>query len=100
VGVPDRNGNPIAVFSFDLGPVYPNPFNDSARIYYSLDRNASVRLMIHDILGRHVATLVDGEQGIGSHSVIWDANNVASGTYFAVLEAGSAVRTLKMTLLK
>jgi hypothetical protein len=99
-GVPDHNGNNITVYSFDLGPVYPNPFNPSARIFYSLNRGSTVRLIIDDILGRHVATLVDGEQEIGSHSVIWDASNVASGTYFAVLEAGKDVRTVKMTLLK
>ena len=79
---------------------YPNPFNASARIYYSLDRSTSVRLVINDILGRQVATLVDGEQAMGSYSVIWDASNIASGTYFVLLEAGKDVRTVKMTLLK
>ena len=100
VDVPDPNSNPVTAFSFDLGPVYPNPFNASARIHYSLDRSTSVRLVINDILGRHVATLVDGEQAMGSHSVIWDADKAASGTYFAVLEAGNDTRTVKMTLLK
>ena len=99
VGVPESN-SAFEVTSFRLGPVYPNPFNASTRIYYSLTSRSEVSLVVYDVLGREVATLVNGELGSGFHSVVWQADDVASGTYFAVLTAGNDVRTIRMTLVK
>jgi len=100
VGVPESGTGVIRAFSFSLRPAYPNPFNASTRILYSLDKDAVVRLAIYDILGREVATLVNGKQPIGLHSVIWQARDIPSGMYFAVLTSETEVRTLRMTLLK
>lgn len=78
----------------------PNPFNPSTRISYSLDRGRHVRLSVFDVRGRRVATLVDESKMTGRHSVLWDAATMPSGVYFYRIEAGDAIETRKMVLLK
>jgi hypothetical protein len=97
--VPD-DGNVVEVRSFRLGPVYPNPFNATTRIQYSLDHRSEMSLVIYDVLGREVATLMQGMQDTGVHSVNWQADDVSSGTYFAVMKALDRTQTMKLTLLK
>lgn len=60
----------------------------------------SVQLIVYDVLGREVATLVNEEQNPGSYSVIFDAPNLASGIYYYQIQAGSFVDTKKMLVLK
>lgn len=84
---------------------YPNPFNPSTRITYSLAKAGSVTLRVFDILGRQVATLVNGEmQSAGNHFVTFDGSNLrgglASGVYFYRLDSGSFHDVKKMMLLK
>jgi hypothetical protein len=79
---------------------YPNPFNPSTVIAYTLPLAGHVRLTVHDILGRETAILVDGPQPAGRHTVTWNASNVASGPYFCRLRSGGVVQVLKMLLLK
>jgi len=78
---------------------YPNPFNPSTSIQFSLPSQSTVTLEVLDVLGRTVATLMDGPLGAGSHQVRWDAE-VASGVYFARLSAAPIdhpeLRTVKM----
>ena len=62
--------------------------------------SGAVKLTVHDILGRTVDTLVDDCMSPGTYSVNWNAADMASGTYFYTLEAGSARMTLKMLLIK
>ncbi len=88
-----------------LSQCYPNPFNPSTTIRFSLDSSRQVSLKIFDISGRLIRTLVDGRQKSGEHIEIWNGtdsqgNRVASGVYFYRLEAGSYVETKKMVLLK
>lgn len=99
VDVPD-DGSVVEVRSFRLGPVYPNPFNAFTRIQYSLDHRGVMSLVIYDVLGREVATLAQGMKDTGVYSVTWQADDVSSGTYFAVLKAMDRIQTLKLTLLK
>jgi hypothetical protein len=73
---------PIA---FSLEQNYPNPFNPSTIIGYQLSVVGKVRLSVYDMLGREVATLVDGEQEAGYYSKKLDGSNLSSGTYFARL---------------
>ena len=85
---------------FILSPNYPNPFNASTVIEYSLKQDEHVTIDIYDLLGRKVETLVDTDQQAGLHRVIWQADNMPSGVYFYKIEAGEFVKTRKMMLLK
>jgi hypothetical protein len=72
---------------FSLSQNYPNPFNPSTTIRYDLPTRCKVALQIYNLLGEHLSTLVDDEQGIGSHEVAWNAGMLPSGVYFYRLEA-------------
>jgi hypothetical protein len=72
---------------FTLGQNYPNPFNPSTKINYQLPVQSYVTLKLFDLLGREVATLVDGIEAPGNHSANWDASGMASGVYFYTLYA-------------
>ncbi|MCK9426302.1 MAG: T9SS type A sorting domain-containing protein [Ignavibacteriaceae bacterium] len=90
--------------NFNLSQNYPNPFNPKTIINYELPAKARVSLMLFDILGRKVATLIDEEQNEGYYQYSLDANKVAnglaSGVYIYRLSAGSYGATKKMVLLK
>jgi len=85
---------------FSLANNYPNPFNVSTTISYTLPYQSNVTLDIYDILGRKVETLNNGNQSAGSHSIIWNADGFSSGVYFYKLTAGEYKHTQKMMLLK
>jgi hypothetical protein len=83
----------------------PNPFNPSTDIGYSIPQSALVSLVIFNVNGQKVRTLVNEVQAAGEHTVIWDGKSdsgdrVASGVYLYRLTAGGATTTRKMTLLK
>jgi hypothetical protein len=86
--------------AFRLGQNYPNPFNPATKIQYSIPASSFVTLKVFDVLGREVATLVNGEQGAGSYSADFDATNLADGPYFYRIQAGNFSETKKMMLLK
>ena len=86
--------------SFTLSPIHPNPFNEQAGISYRLSADGVVNLAVYDITGREVQTLVDGQMTSGEHSVVWDAEGLASGMYFVKLSQGDAVEVRKAVLLK
>ena len=90
---------------FTLGQNAPNPFNPSTRISYAVPRTGKIRLVVYNLLGQQVETLVDGVKAAGTYTVTWDAQHLASGLYFYRLEASvdgqtAKVVTKKMTLLK
>ncbi len=85
---------------FSLAQNYPNPFNPITQINYALPEDCWVKLEVFNILGRKIATLVDGEQKAGYKTVSWDASQMASGIYFYRLKAGGYIRAKKMILLK
>jgi hypothetical protein len=84
----------------NLGRNYPNPFNPSTTFEYALDRTMDVRVRVYDVLGRVVATLVDGVQQAATYRVTFDASRLASGTYLYRLETPSRVITRQMILVK
>ena len=93
---------------FDLEQNYPNPFNPVTGIGYSIAAGAGMSttvLKVYNLLGREVKTLVDGYQGPGIYSVVWDGTDdsgrpVASGVYFCRLIRGDKTQSKKMLLLK
>ncbi len=93
-----ENGIPA---KFALEQNYPNPFNPSTNINFALPQASRVTLTVYDMLGRKVATLLDGDQlQAANHSVRFDASALASGMYIYRIEAGSFVSTRKMMLIK
>jgi hypothetical protein len=90
---------------FALHQNYPNPFNPTTTIEYDLPKDSHVYLVIYDILGRELRTLVDQHQEPGYRSVIWDGTNdqgthVGAGVYLYRVQAGKYAKTHKMVLLK
>jgi hypothetical protein len=79
---------------------YPNPFNPTTVVTYLLPVASNVKLIVYDLLGRPVATLVNERQAAGRHSVKFDAGGLSSGVYFYRLQAGNFVRTKKMILVQ
>jgi len=85
---------------FRLESVYPNPFNSSVKISYSLAIDNHVRISIHDLSGREVECLYDQSQQSGGYSLTWAAQDFPSGMYLCRIQAGDDVRTNKLTLMK
>jgi hypothetical protein len=86
--------------TFTLPANYPNPFNPSTTIKFSLPRTGYVRLQVFNILGEVVATLVSEELNAGTYTTLWNASRMASGAYFYRLQAADFVDTKKLLLLK
>jgi hypothetical protein len=93
---------PVATLpaAFDLQYNYPNPFNPTTTIRYSLPQQTKVELVVYNLQGSEVARLVDGIIEPGSHLVEWDAGNLPSGTYIARLVTLEYAKSIKMVLLK
>ncbi|TVQ71839.1 MAG: T9SS C-terminal target domain-containing protein [Balneolaceae bacterium] len=84
----------------ELAQNFPNPFNPSTVIGYSLPEETRVRLSVYDLLGRRAAVLVDRQQEAGRHQVSWDASQFASGVYMYRLEVDGQSLTRRMTLVR
>ncbi|MDD3641945.1 MAG: FlgD immunoglobulin-like domain containing protein [Candidatus Krumholzibacteria bacterium] len=124
LGIPARNRMVDAVFKFFENPVntditgdqtpmafglaqnFPNPFNPSTRISFTLPARSRVSLRIYNVAGRLVKTLADGAMDAGSHELTWDGTDnlgagVASGVYFYTINAGNGYEsTKKMVILR
>ena len=90
---------------FALHQNFPNPFNPVTTLRYDLPEQATVNIIIYDMLGRQVRTLVNQTQEAGFKSVLWNATNdhgkqVSAGVYLYQIQSGEFVQTKKMVLLK
>lgn len=85
---------------FTLAQNYPNPFNPSTTIRYEISKNAYVRITIYDVLGKVVATLVDGVQSVNRYSVEWNPSHLNSGVYFCRIQAWSQDGSVNFTSVK
>jgi hypothetical protein len=85
---------------FSLGQNYPNPFNPGTSIPFTLRSESFVTLTIYDILGRPVSALLAARLPAGAYSAKFDAERLASGTYFYRLQAGSFTETKRLMILK
>jgi hypothetical protein len=85
---------------FKLDQNYPNPFNPSTVISYQLPTSGDVKLVVYDMLGREVQTLVNTRQNAGRYQATFNAATLSSGAYFYRLSAGQLSETKKMMLVK
>lgn len=85
---------------FSLSQNFPNPFNPSTKISYTLKYSGKIRLSVYDLLGREVAVLVYQEQGAGTYEIPFNATGLSSGIYFYKLQTGNDMITKKMMFLK
>lgn len=86
--------------SFGLSQNFPNPFNPSTTIRYTLPENSDVSLRVYDITGSQVAELINNAQNAGTYEITFNASKLASGTYIYILKAKDFTETRKMILLK
>lgn len=96
--VPSRQATVPAVFALEQN--FPNPFNPTTTIQFSLPAETFVTIKVYNIVGQTVATLLNEKRSAGTHAVAFDASNLPSGVYFYQIQAGKFVQTRKMVLLK
>ena len=90
---------------FALHQNYPNPFNPTTRINYDVPEDGNIQLVIYDLMGRKVTTLLNQSQAAGYHHALWDGKNnqgrnISAGVYFFQLRGKNYTKTIKMLLLK
>ena len=85
---------------FSLAQNYPNPFNPTTQINFNLPVAGHVELRVYNMLGKEVSELINGQRIAGSHSIRFEATNLASGVYLYELRFNGAVLSNKMILLK
>lgn len=93
----DQNNTPE---NFYILQSYPNPFNPSAKVRFSVPERSDVKLTLHDILGREIAVLFNDVMNSGTKEVEVDGSNLASGVYLVRMNAPNYQKTLKISLLK
>jgi photosystem II stability/assembly factor-like uncharacterized protein len=86
--------------SFSLSQNYPNPFNPNSKIKFQIPKSSDVKLVVYDVLGREVQTLINESISPGTYEVTFDGSNLPSGVYFYRLVAGNFVETKRLVLLK
>ncbi len=91
VNIPDK---------FELSQNYPNPFNPTTKIQFNIPTAGNVKLIVYNLLGQNIKTLVSEFKESGTHSVNFDAPELTSGVYIYKLESGGFTQTRKMILLK
>lgn len=104
-GVEDGDPTLAIPARFELAPGVPNPFNPATLIRFDTTRPSSVRLTIHDVAGRTVATLVDGFLAAGRHEHTWrgcddSGRSLPSGVYFSRIESAEGTMTRKLALVR
>lgn len=96
-GIGENSLNPTVLKLYDN---YPNPFNPSTSIRYSIPEGSFTSIKIYNSLGREVANLVNETKTAGTYEVEFNALNLSSGIYYYTLQAGSFSETKKMILMK
>lgn len=86
--------------TYELSQNYPNPFNPTTKINYSIPISSKVSLIVYDILGREVKSLVNEFQNAGSYSIYFNAEGLSSGVYFYRLTSGQFSETRKLIILR
>ena len=97
-GITQNNNETPSKFS--LSQNYPNPFNPTTNIKFAVPSTGLVKLVVFDVLGREVATLVNEVKTVGNYTVDFNASSLSSGVYFYRIDAGEFTATKKMLLVK
>ncbi len=79
----------MLLMAYNLKQNYPNPFNPTTYIQFLIPKPESVTLEIYNLLGQKIVTLINEKFNAGSHTIVWNAENLASGVYLYRLQAGS-----------
>jgi hypothetical protein len=85
---------------YELCNAYPNPFNPATTIAYTIPKREFVSLIVYDLIGREIRTLVNEEKAPGKYSAEFNAIGLSSGIYFCILRTGSFTATRKIILMK
>lgn len=85
---------------FELYQNYPNPFNPATTIKFALPKSTDVKIIVYNLLGQKVLTLMDEKRNAGYHTIQLNGNNLASGMYFYTIEADYFHAVKKMLLVK
>jgi hypothetical protein len=100
-GLVNVEGEVLSPRELQLFQNHPNPFNPSTVIRFSIASPSHIRLKVYDILGREVATLVDGKLNVGGHSVLFEATNLSSGVYvYRLTSENGYSEARKLVLIK
>jgi photosystem II stability/assembly factor-like uncharacterized protein len=98
IGITQISGN--VPESFSLCQNYPNPFNPETNIKFTVPKSAAVKLIIYDITGREVETLVNQQLSAGTYKVDWEASAHPSGVYYYMMSSDNFKQTNRMALIK
>ena len=98
VGIKEQQNEIPTKYSIDQN--YPNPFNPTTKIKFALPKSAPTKMIIYDLLGREIRTLISKELEAGYYEINLDAGNLTSGIYFYRIQSGDFVYTKKMMLMK
>ena len=85
---------------FTLYNNFPNPFNPTTTIEFSIPQTEFVTVKVYNIAGHEITTLINDELSIGNHSIQWNGSHQPSGVYIVQIESSGFVQTRKMVLLK
>jgi hypothetical protein len=94
------NKNEYIPSNYKLHQNYPNPFNPVTKIKYEIPTSTFVKLLVYDITGKYIETLVNKDQKAGTYEVEWNAENYTSGAYFYKLETNNYSESKRMLVIK
>ncbi len=98
--VSSQNTDNVTPEGYALEANYPNPFNPSTKISFTIPKADHVSVVVYDMLGKEISTLIDSDLGAGTHTVTFDAKTLASGTYIYRIRSGEFVQERTMQLIK
>lgn len=94
------NNNYTIPAQYKLSQNFPNPFNPSTKINFSIPQNSNVKIEIYNILGQRVRTLLNESKSAGNYTITFNAENLTSGVYLYRIQAGNFTQVKKMILMK
>jgi hypothetical protein len=85
---------------FNLGTIYPNPFNPSTNISYSVPDYSHISISVYDIQGKEIEKIVNESKESGNYNITWSPNSLPSGVYFVKMNSLEGIQVKKILLLK